>query len=475
MTPADPESPARSPLLRHEFPPVSAAEWEAAIRGDLNGADYEKKLIWRTEEGIAVRPFYTRDDLVGLETQTLSAPGAVPFVRGSGSQDWQINEPGPELSSDAVRADRIQEAGGTAVQELGYAIAEGVERLADAADVDEAAAGIRFVFAVGSNFFFEIAKLRAARMLWARAVSAFQPKRPSSGRMRIDARTALSNKSIYDPYTNLLRVTTEALSAAIGGCDSLTVTPYRFPDRLGLNVQRILKEESYLDRVADPAGGSYYVEVLTEALAREGWKLFQQVEAEGGYTKAGASIQAAIDAARIKKEAAVASRRRTLVGVNNYPNGEETSGGAAIGVPGEIWRAAEAFEQIRLRTEAHAEATGRRPAILLLTRGDAKMRTARAQFCRNLFGCGGFRINESDDGIHTESDAIVLCSSDPEYLALAREVCPNVNQPVMVAGNPEGQIEALRAAGVVDFVHVSRNAIEVLTDWQRRLGIEGAV
>jgi methylmalonyl-CoA mutase len=461
-------------LLRHEFPPVSPAEWEAAIQADLNDADYGKKLFWRTEDGIPVRPYYTREDLIGLEAQTLPEPGAFPFTRGPGSQDWEINEPGTEPVPDAIRADRIQEAGGTAVQELGYAIAEGVERLTGSANVDDAAGSIRFVFAVGSNFFFEIAKLRAARMLWARAVSAFEPKQASSGRMKIDARTALSNKSIYDPYTNLLRVTTEALSAAIGGCDSLTVTPFRFPDRLALNVQRILKEESHLHRVADPAGGSYYVEALTDALAREGWKLFQKVEAEGGYAKAGPSIKTAIDAARAAKEAAVASRRRTLVGVNNYPNAEETSSGAPLDMPGEIWRAAEAFENIRLRTEAHAAAAGRRPSILLLVRGDAKMRTARAQFCRNLFGCGGFAIDESDDYIHTGADAIILCSSDPEYLALAHEVCPKVNQPVIVAGHPKDQIEALRAAGVVDFVHISRNAIEVLTDWQRRFGIGGA-
>src|SRR5688500_3105289 len=135
MTPAGPDSPRQSQLLRHEFPPASPAEWEAAIQADLNDADYGKKLFWRTEDGIPVRPYYTREDLIGLEAQTLPEPGAFPFTRGPGSQDWEINEPGTEPVPDAIRADRIQEAGGTAVQELGYAIAEGVERLTGSANV----------------------------------------------------------------------------------------------------------------------------------------------------------------------------------------------------------------------------------------------------------------------------------------------------------------------------------------------------
>ena len=152
-------------------------------------------------------------------------------------------------------------------------------------------------------------------------------------------KTALSNKSIYDPYTNLLRATTEALSAVIGGCDSLQVQPFRFADRLGVNLQRILREEAHLTRVADPAGGSYYIEALTDALAREAWKLFQQIESEGGYTKAKATIDAAIAQSRVAKEKAIGSRRKVLVGVNNYPDLKETID-QPDETPQDIWRAA---------------------------------------------------------------------------------------------------------------------------------------
>ena len=179
-----------------------------------------------------------------------------------------------------------------------------------------------FVFAVGSLYFLEIAKLRAARLAWAQAVAAFGPANPDSARARLHVRTARINKSLYDPYTNLLRATTEALSAAIGGCDRLAVEAFGFDEHLAVNVQRILKEESLIDAVADPAGGSYYVEALTDALARAAWTEFQQVEAEGGFAAAltAGAIPGRLAASRAAREAAVSSRRRTLVGVNNYPD-----------------------------------------------------------------------------------------------------------------------------------------------------------
>jgi methylmalonyl-CoA mutase len=335
--------------------------------------------------------------------------------------------------------------------------------------VDEAASSLCFVFAIGSNYFMEIAKLRAARLNWAQAAAAFGPASEASCRMRIHARTALSNKSIYDPYTNLLRATTEALSAIIGGCDSLQVQPFRFSERLALNVQRILKEESRLDRVADAAGGSYYVEALTDAVARESWKLFQQIEFAGGFAEAAGFVQASLTASRQQKEKAVAQRRRTLVGVNKYPDLGENAGGAAGRFPTGVWRAAEPFERIRLRAERHTAITGRRPRVLLLERGDAKMRMARAQFCRSFFGCGGFDIKESQD--IEPAELIVLCSSDGEYLATAREICPAANVPVLVAGNPKDDIDALTTAGVAGFVHSQSDAIEMLEHWQNRLGM----
>lgn len=475
--------PGTEPLrLRDDFPPVSREAWETAIRNDLKGADYDKKLVWRSDEGIAVRPYYRREDIFGLKDVLAAPPGEFPFVRGGG-RPWEIAPDGFPEGEDAIRADHFHEAGGSAIQTLGYALAAGIERLQALVErglpVDAAARRIEFVFAVSSNFFFEIAKLRAARLLWAQAVAAFHPEQENSCLMRIYVRTSRLNKSVYDRYTNLLRATTEALSAVIGGCDRLTVEPFGFDAHLALNVQRILKEESHVDIPADPAGGSYFVEVLTDSLAREAWKLFQQVEAEGGYTAAlrPGSIEKAIAQTRGQREAAVASRRRVLVGLNNYPDLKEKVPGFEPAPPEREdrfpqFRLAEPFERIRERTARHALLEGRYPRVLLLERGDVKMRMARANFCRNFFGCAGFDIEESEDYERKPADLIVLCSSDAEYLALAREVCPRVQVPVIVAGNPKEEIEALKAAGVQGFVHVASDAVQTLTEWQNRLGIQ---
>ena len=476
-----PEAAAAEEILNltRDFPPVSTEAWEGAIAKDLKGADYEKKLVWRTEEGLGIRPYYRKDALAGLDAQLQTMPGHYPFVRGTG-RGWEIAQdakPGPQ----AVRADLLHEAGAHAIQELGYAIAAGVERLAALTatlPVDTIAPQIEFVFAVGPSYFIEIAKLRAARILWALVVDAFGSSDDGACRMRLHVRTPQRNKSAYDRYSNLLRVTTEAAAGVIGGCDRLTVEPFAFDAHLALNVQRILQEEAHLDAVADPAGGSYYIEALTDSLAREAWKLFQQIEAEGGYAKALASgaIAKALAETRAAREKAYSARRRALVGVNNYPSVTEKTPEAESPAPGPAMplpqvRIAEPFEQIRRRTTEHALASGRYPKVLLLKRGDVKMKGARSNFCFNFFGCAGFDMVEAEEYAGTDADLIILCSSDPEYLAFAQEVCANVKAPVLVAGNPKDQIEALQAAGVQGFVHVFSDLIQTLTHWQDKLGL----
>ncbi len=371
------------------------------------------------------------------------------------------------------------------MQELGYALAMGVEVLdahlraavhtVGVSGVPEplarTAERVQFVFAAGPAYFIEIAKFRAARLLWANVLAAFGVKDPAACPMHIAAVTPRRNKSVCDRYTNLLRVTTEALSAVVGGCDSLTVEPFGFDPHFAENVQRILKEEAHLDKVADPAGGSYYIESLTAALAREAWKLFQQVEAEGGYLQpeAAGNVDRALAESRAVRERAVSSRRRPLVGVNNYPNLSEKVPEFEPPASDLGRRLAEPFEKIRARTAQIARETGRYPQVLLLKRGDLKMRMARANFCLNFFGCAGFDIAESEDLAGADVDLIVLCSSDPEYLALAREVCAQTSVPVLVAGNPKDQIEALKAAGVQGFVHVQSDAVQTLSQWQERI------
>jgi len=465
--------------LGRDFPPVSTATWEAAIQKDLEGADYEAKLLWRSDEGLSVRPYYRGDALAGLEVQTAPVPGQFPFVRGYGGA-WAIDQ-GATPKADAVRVDLVLEAGADAIQQLGVALASGVEKLARLCEnrpVDIAARDIEFVFAVGSTYFFEIAKLRAARMVWARAVEAFAPSDLDSCRMKLHVRTARMNKSVCDPYTNVLRATTEAMSAAIGGCEALTVEPFGFDEHLALGVQRVLAEEAHLNAVADPAGGSYYIEALTASLARAAWKLFQRIEAAGGFSQALNAGWLAEEIARTRaaREKALSSRRRAMVGVNNYPdlNGNalqpapETE---AIPAPFPQFRLAEPFEKIRERTARHARATGHAPRVLLLKRGDVRARTTRANFALNFLGCAGFEIAESQEYAGTNADLIVLCSSDPEYLPFAQEVCSAVQVPVLVAGDPRDLIDALKAAGVEGSLHIASDALETLTHWQDRLGM----
>jgi len=458
------------------FPPVSDAEWESVIRADLKGADYDKRLLWRTEEGVTVRPFYRSGDLSELATQIESHPGAFPFTRGSGRSP-SFDSTAHAEGQTAVRADLLHDAGATTVQELGFALAEGVERMAALTDrgipAGTAASSITFFFAVGSTFFLEIAKLRAARLAWAQVVTAFGVQDPATARMRQVVRTARTNKSTYDPYTNLLRVTTEALSACIGGCDTLSVESFGFDSHLATNVGRILVEESHVNAVADPAGGSYYVEVLTDMLARQGWAALQDVERRGGFAalEAAGAIRKALAQSRARREEAMASRRLTLVGVNSYPDVDALE--PAVSPEPEGWRLAMPYERLRTRMATYARETGRRPVVLLLTRGDVKMRMARANFALNFFGCAGFAIVQNDTLDGATADLVVLCSSDPEYLAFAQDVCPRTSAPVIVAGNPKDQTEQLVAAGVQGFVHVQSNAVATLTEWLDRLEIGG--
>lgn len=444
--------------LLEDFPPVPTSAWEAAIAKDLKGADYDKKLVWKTDEGLAVRPYYRAADATRRE----------PLLHGSGA--WTIITPGEEPEFDAS-AIEFHEAGATAVQEVAFGLAQAADRLAAGLPVRTIA------FAVGGRHFMEIAKLRAARLLFGQMVSAFargdagaSPHTPDRG-IHLHVRTAGANKTLFDPYVNLLRVTTEAMSAIFGGCDSLTIVPCRFDAHLAENVHHILREESRLDAVADPGAGSYCLEALTDALAREAWTLFQQIDAAGGFSayRASGAMETALGKAREAKEKAIASRRRVLVGTNNYPNVQERGLDGAAAMPAG-WRLASVFEAIRLRTERHAARTGKTPRVLLLERGDLKMRKARSAFCLNFFGCAGFDLVSSETLL--PADLVVLCSADAEYLGLARDVIPQVAAPVVVAGNPKDQMDALRAAGVEDFVHVLSNAVETLTLWQDRLGIK---
>jgi methylmalonyl-CoA mutase len=576
--------------LLKEFPPVTTAEWEAVITADLKGADYAKKLVWQTPEGLAVKPYYRAEDLAQVPALN-AAPGSFPFVRGLNAQGgWliteAITEANPEQANSAARAaiaagaDQIsftgtaianlsdlslalagldeipvhfasatpalltliaerlaqrpqtatistgwnpledadfaaqlitklpaklipflidgasfEESGANSVEEVGFTLAAGVDYLAAMSArgvaVEQATAALSFSFAMGANFFFQIAKLRAFREVWAQAVEGFGGK-AEAAQARIAARTSRWNMAVYDAHNNILRGTTEALSAILGGANSITVAAYdecfREPNeaskRLARNTQIVLKQEAQLGRVADPGGGSYYLETLTSFLGKKGWELMQKIESVGGYQKASADgIIAGILAQSLgARNKLIAQRRDVLTGVNQFVNAQEKVLDQIEGNRiDSVRRAAQPFEWLRLRTERHAQATGSTPKVLLAELGDVKMRGARSQFAGDFLACAGFaltkqRFDQPEAVLAEQADVIVLCSSDPEYPALAAALLTalrtaNRTTPVIVAGNPDTS-EELKAAGVADFVHIRTNPIEFLTRWQQQLGIE---
>ena len=318
--------------------------------------------------------------------------------------------------------------------------------------------------------------------------------------MHTHAATSRFNQTIYDAHVNLLRSQTEAFSAAVAGVDSMTVTPFDVPyqrpdafsERIARNQQGLLKEESHMDKVVDPAGGSYYVETLTVSIANEAWKLFLAVEADGGFfAQAGdGKVQQAVNESCKKRHNDVARRKEILLGTNQYPNINETAAGKIEKADGCTCgcatekganalcgkRAATDFEELRLATEAAA----RRPKVFMLTIGNLAMRLARAQFSANFFGCAGYEIIDNlgfdtveagvDAAIEAKADIVVLCSSDDEYATLAPEAYKYLNgrAQFVVAGAPACTDE-LKAVGINDFVHVRCNVLDTLRDFNNRI------
>ena len=607
--------------LFDQFPGVSYDEWRAKVEADLKGADFNKKLVWRTNEGFNVQPIYRAEDIANLKT-TDSLPGEYPYVRGTrtdnnwltrqeiiadnaaeankiarevigkgvNSLGFKVEEANeqtvatllegidlnaievnfnccpckandlaaalvkylkdnkaektfhgsidfnplrkalrhgaalndgivdkakalietvkdvPALRVLAVDSVLFCDGGAYIFQELGYALAWGAQWLTALTDagltVDEVASRIKFNMGVSSNYFMELAKFRAARMLWAQIVEAYKPADANSAKMHVHASTSKFNQTIYDAHVNLLRSQTEAMSAALAGVDSITSvpfdTPYKTPDafseRIARNQQFLLKEESHLDKVVDPAGGSYYVETLTVSIANEAWKLFVATDEEGFFKLVSeGKIQAAVNESCEKRHTDVARRKEILLGTNQYPNineraadkienkachcscgnkSEEVPAGTALSMK----RAATDFEALRLATEAAAK----RPKVFMLTIGNLAMRLARAQFSTNFFGCAGYEIIDNlgfdtveagiDAALEKEADVIVLCSSDDEYATLAPEAYKYLNgrAEFVVAGAP-ACTDDLKAAGITEFIHVRCNVLDTLKAFNAKL------
>ncbi|HEX2974825.1 MAG TPA: acyl-CoA mutase large subunit family protein, partial [Bacteroidales bacterium] len=521
--------------LFEQFPQVSTAAWMEKIQADLKGADFNKKLVWRTREGLDIMPFYRAEDLESLHTDTL--PGQYPYIRGTkvSNNSWLIRQdikadnceaankkalevlmrgadslgfiisdpetinetninillknihpeaielnfltsgrakelfdlikdfaakrnlkasdingaieadplgrlmrngtlcisPGegfdylaaltrqtlefPNLKTVHISVSDFNNAGADIVTELAFGLAMGSEYMNQLTGRgligSDAASKLRFSFAAGSNYFFEIAKLRAARLLWSVIQKGFGIEDPHE--MCIHCTTSRWNMTVYDPYVNMLRTQTEAMSAVLGGTRSLTVAPFDiafkesddFSERIARNQQLILKEEAHFDKVADPAAGSYYIEKLTGDLADNAWKLFLEVEAMGGFLEGLKSgyIQKKIAASAATAKKDVASRKTVLLGTNQYPMIGETLQPAAdtermfskkaspedmLVEPLLLFRGSEEYEKLRLSVEK----SGKNPVVFLLTIGNPVMRKARAQFSAVFFGCAGYSV-----------------------------------------------------------------------------------
>ncbi len=443
-------------------------------------------------------------------------PFKKPLIKGHKNENWveaasavlKAGEALPKYKVLAVNAFELNNAGAYISQELGYALAWGNELLAkltDAGfDVTEVAKKIKFNFGISSNYFMEIAKFRAARWLWAEIVAAYKPSCNCACKMNVHAQTSQWNMTVYDAHVNLLRSQTEAMSAAIAGVDSITVRPFDeifetpddFSERIARNQQLLLKEECHLDKVVDPAAGSYSVEVFTNSIADVAWKLFLETEEKGGFgalANAG-EIQAAVNASNAARHKAIATRREVLLGTNQFPNFTEVAAekikrdGASCSCghacsEAEIAtlgfdRGASEFESLRLATEK----SGKTPKAFMLTIGNLAMRLARSQFSCNFFACAGYKTIDNlgfdtvEEGIEAAlaagAEIVVLCSSDDEYAELAPAAFKALNgrAEFVVAGAP-ACMEDLKALGIDQFVNVKSNVLETLQAFNAKLGI----
>lgn len=607
--------------LFSEFQAPTTQEWLDKIQVDLKGADFQKRMVWKTNEGFDVQPFYRREDLADLKAVN-SLPGEFPFVRGNKTDNnlWFVRQeinvecpkaanekaldilnkgvdsigfkvPGKSISKEfvaellegimpqyvelnfstcqrhcvelakvlveyfkeknypladlkgsinfdpiakilckgtdtsaliaegkaliealaelpgykciSVNSVALNNAGAYIYQELGYALAWGAEYLnmLTEAGVDATAAKrIKFNMGVSDNYFMEIAKFRAARMLWAQIVKQYEPKCDCACKMHVCAFTSEYNQTIFDSYVNLLRSQTEAMSAALANVDSIVVTPFdkpyevptEFAERIARNQQLLLKEEAHFDKLVDVAGGSYTIEHLTDAIAKEGWKLFLAVENAGGFLAEvlNGNIQNAVNASNDKRHADAAKRKEFILGTNQFPNFTEVSEGkepvqcaCACGPKGEIAtlnkaRLASEFESLRLSTEK----AGKQPVAFMLTIGNLAMRQARAQFSCNFLAAAGYKVVDNlgfktveegvDAAMAAGADIVVICSSDDEYAEYAIPAFQYLNGRAMyvVAGAP-ACAEDLKAAGIENFINVKSNQLETLKAYNAKLGI----
>ncbi|MEU3417424.1 methylmalonyl-CoA mutase subunit beta [Streptomyces murinus] len=418
-------------------------------------------------------------DPLGYEARTGAAQDFAPYAGLAA----RCAETYPGLRALTVDALPYHEAGGSAAQELGASLATGVAYLRALTEaglsVEQAAGQLEFRYAATADQFLTIAKLRAARRLWARVAEVSG----APGAQTQHVVTSPVMMSRRDPWVNMLRTTIATLAAGVGGADSVTVLPFdhalglpdAFARRIARNTSTILIEESYLARVIDPAGGSWYVERLTDELAEAGWEFFRTIERDGGQAAVLRSGRLRTDLATTWAERSkkLAKRREPITGVSEFPllaekpvEREPAPKAPSGGLP--RVRRDEAFEELRARSDAHLAATGARPRIFLATLGPAAEYTARASFAANLFQAGG--IEPVSEGTFEDSGATeaVLCSSDATYAERAEETAAALRaagaRQVFLAGRGE-------YAGVDRHVFAGCDAVDVLSATLDRMGV----
>ena len=412
------------------------------------------------------------------------------------------------LKAWSIRGDHFVNAGANMAMEVGLTLSLMVEyfdQLTDRGLNPDEIIGSAFIYlGVGTNYFMEIAKIRAIRVLIHHLLDLYGFKNFDSSTIHIHAETSQWTKTYYDPYVNMLRSTTEAMSGILGGCDSLSIrpfdeaisTPNKFSNRIARNISNILKEESYFDRVVDPAAGSYYVDALTDKIIEASLDIFRYIETEGGYLASFRKgiLKEMIKASRENKYQALRMRKDVLVGTSYFPNlTEERDEGRPKNMDHEgmnddilqPYRASEDFELLRLKTDRYSRESGRRPKVFLALMGkNAAIRNARASFSSAFFGCAGFDIQEGipshdtfkavEKAISSKADIIVLCGANEDYQAsgvdFVNALKSNIKAWLVIAGNPKNK-EQLELAGIDEFITIQSDVIDILSQFQEKLNI----
>ncbi len=411
----------------------------------------------------------------------------------------------PQFRFLAVDTIPFHEKGSTAAQEIAFALAgasDYLNRFLEAGvPVDTIVAAMEIILPVGSSHFTELAKPRALRYLLVHLLKAYGAS--GTPLPRLFARTSERNHSLLDPYTNVLRLTTEAISAILGGYDTLQIGAFDsglsvspdIAERITGNIHLILKEEASLDRVVDPADGSNYIEALTKNLAESAWNIFKEIEAAGGLAEAtqNGMIDTMIAEAETKRRKTLENRKKTLIGVNRYPwplTPEQEENIGALELAAETMSAGNeiaGYELVRMKTLSHSLKSGRTPSVFIWMLGDPVVSFRQATFTEDFFNCGGFEIagkaalpvEESSyiTALENKPDIVALCIAEKDPVPTADTLCKTLrtlhpNIIIVMAGKPPKEPEQMLNAGLDSFIYTGVNVLDMLKSYQHKTGVK---